>query len=134
MLLTANKTSAKTTNPIRMVARFPYKNSSTLLHLSLQYFCQGTSTAGMAPYDLNIRTPGFIHRALDHFVGYRIGKKYQKIRFSNLLIHTGSHLSENLRFTLIIFTDLFILTDHTVMPSYDYDAHTLCSFPYLSLD
>ena len=100
----------------------------TLFTHFLQNLSQRVAAACVAADDLCIALFCLCHRTFHHLMGNRIGEQDQKIRTADLVTHLCRHLCENLRLALILFANLLILTDHTVMSANNYYAHK-DSFP-----
>ena len=94
-----------------------------------QNFRESRSATGMAAYDIRPLAVHFAQRAFNHLVGNGVCKEHQDVRTSYLLIEIRRHLCKHLGFTFIIFTNLLVLSYHTVMAAYDNYTHNLLSCP-----
>jgi hypothetical protein len=70
---------------------------------------------------------GFLSRRLfgdfNHLMGNRVGKKDDQIRVSYKTLQIIRRLGVDFGLTPVFLTDVPVLTDHPVVPAYDYYAH-----------
>ena len=98
-------------------------NKYRLHTFTFQDFFQCIFTARVAPYHICVAPACLFHRAADHFVGYGVRKKYDQVRASDLFAQACGHLGEYFCLAVEPSADLLILTYHSVMAAYDYNAH-----------
>ena len=73
----------------------------------------------MTAHNLNIFPLRFIQGTVHHTMGYGICKQYHHIRITDLLLQIAGDLRKNLSLTVILLSNLFIFTYHTVMAPYN---------------
>ena len=69
-----------------------------------------------------------IESTLKHLVGHGVGEQNQQIRSSYLVAQTSVHLGIHLSLTAVRLTEILILSDHTFITAYYYNAHLLSPF------
>ena len=62
-------------------------------------------------------------------MGDGAGKQHQQVGGTDLVFHRAGHLGEDFRPAPVLFAEVFVLTYHTVVAAYDYDAHFMPAFP-----
>ena len=88
-----------------------------------QELAQSSSAAGMDPGNGNVVALGFLGRCIYHFVRNSIGKQDHKIRIPQFFLQASPFFGKYFGFASVIFTDGFVLADHTLVASDNYYTH-----------
>ena len=70
----------------------------------------------------------FFYCAVYHFVGNGTGEQDHQIRHPDLFLHGSFFLGKNFRLASEAFADILILTYHSFISAYNYNAHNSLSF------
>ena len=70
----------------------------------------------------------FFYCAVYHFVGNGTGEQDHQIRHPDLFLHGSFFLGKNFRLASEAFADILILTYHSFITAYNYNAHNSLSF------
>ena len=79
---------------------------------------QGRRRTAVAAFDGDIVPFCFLYCAICHDVGNGAGEKDDEVCLTDLPFEIAGKLGENLAFAVEFFTDIHILTNHSVMASY----------------
>jgi hypothetical protein len=78
-------------------------------------------------------SPNLVLRVFEHFMGQRAGKADHQIRLSQFVLKAAGGLNKNLRFAVVLFTEILVLSFHTfISAEYDY-AHVGLSYVCISM-
>lgn len=101
--------------------------------IHIQYICQRCRAAGMGSGNRYLIPFCLIYGTVDHLVGDCIGKKDHQIRCPQFFLKSTFFFHKYLCLTSVFSADLFILTDHTFIASYNDNTHRIPPFPNLPL-
>ena len=89
----------------------------------LQHIPERRQGTGPAVLDDGVLSLQLAHRAVKHLVRHRIGEENHQIRAADLVPQSSPGFGEDLRLTLVVFTQFLIAAFHTFIAAHDHDAH-----------